>query len=263
MRILLAGKFTHLGSRPIGGLQSWIYTVACELTRRGHAVTCWQPGKVLVGRFHMGIFANLAHTRECLAAVDQSILVSHGIIDAERPEPGCDVTAFVSENVRDHWGMNGPVIRQPIDLEFWSPGNGERHHLVRYSYRTGRFHGPEVARRMGLPYRHVHGVSHIVARAAMRGGVCVYATGRAALEAAACGVPVVIYDHRAAYQGPLLAEFDGQMEKSYSGRGGIEPGMRDVMAATEKAIERGSRRAHVEEHHDVRKIVEQLLCLMS
>ena len=259
MRILIAGKYTHTGKRPIGGLQSWIKTVAAECERLGHEVTTWEPGQRLVGFHDFGVFANLKHTRPALNFVRQSVLVSHGIIADEQPQPGCDVTAFVSEGVRDHWGGSGPIIRQPIDLDFWRTG-GERTHLTRYSYRTAPI---QVA--TGWPYRHVHGLTHEQAREALQTSVCVYATGRAALEAMACGAPTVIYDHRAAYQGPLMGpqSLTANMRNSYSGRGGKQPSQIGVQKRTEWAMQQTGWRNWVAEHHDSRRVTEGLLCLVS
>jgi hypothetical protein len=90
----------------------------------------------------------------------------------------------------------------------------------------------------------------------------VLATGRAALEAMACDVPVVICDHRSAYQGPLMdLDIDGSMTRNYSGRGGETPTIENVRAAIEHAIDSGGKREHVLKHHDVRHVVDQLLAM--
>lgn len=262
MRIFLAGKFVPTGNRPIGGLQSWIKTVAAELTRRGHEVRQWQPDMELRGTFDLGIVANLKYTRPVLNFCRRSILVCHGIIPAEKPEAGCDLTAFVSEGVRDHWKMDGPIIRQPIDTSFWCPGDGPRAGLVRYSYRTAPIHGERVAEALGMEYRHVLGVTHEQAREHLQSAACVLATGRGALEAMACGASTVVYDHRPAYQGPLMnLDMDANIQNSYSGRGGNEPTEAEVIEACRQAIERGSTRQWVQDHHDARDIAGQLLRL--
>jgi len=261
MRIVLASKFVPTGPRPIGGLQSWIKTVRSELERVGHEVVEWQPGFRLEGLFDLGVVANLKYTRPVLNFCKRSILVSHGIIDAERPESGCDVTAFVSEGVRDHWGMDGPVIRQPIDLQFWRPSDAQRTHVTRYSYRRAEIHGKACADALGLPYRHIKNASHEQAREILQSSDLVFATGRAALECMACGAPTVIYDHRSAYQGPLMddGDFARSLENSYSGRGGYEPRVNDVIHEARKQMRMGSPRGWVERNHDSRVIVDGLL----
>jgi len=244
----------------IGGVQSWSLTITAELRRLGHDVVTWGPKMSrLTGRFDIGILANVGSTRAAIAHCDRVLNVSHGIIPDEAPGDGL-LHAFTSEGVRDHWRRQGPIIRQPIDLQFWSPGPAEPQGLVRYSYRGGLVWLPQVADRLGMPYRHLKGVTHAEAREVLRGAACVLATGRAALEAAACGVPVVILDHRSAYQGPLLAPFGKwQMQQNYSGRGGKEPTPELVWELVDHCITYGSMRAHVECHHDARQVAAEVL----
>lgn len=260
MRVLIAAKYMPTGPNPIGGVQSWVQTVADELRRVGHDVVLWQPGFPPVsGRFALGILANWSHTAALADACDRLLVMSHGIITEERPPAGVSL-AFTSEGVRDHWGLGGPIIRQPIDLDFWAPKGKHGNTLVRYSYRTGLEWLPNVAADLGMPFRHLIGVTHEQARDVLSFAGCVLATGRAALEAMACGAPVVICDHRSAYQGPLLdTDTVGAMTRNYSGRGGIAPTPDTVRAAIGSALLYGSDIDHVRRHHDVRRIVGRLL----
>jgi hypothetical protein len=260
VRILLAAKHAPDGSRPIGGVQSWCRTVAQELRRLGHHAETWGPEQPLRElRFDLGIFANVGDTAAMLPSCGKVLAVCHGIIPAEAPPAGLPVV-FTSEGVRDHWRGAGPVVRQPIDLEFWSRGAGTHAQLLRYSYRRGLGWLGEVAAGLGMTFRHMGDVTQQDARAALRSAACVLATGRAALEAMACGVPVVICDHRSAYQGPLLdADVRGAMARNYSGRNGVTPTRENVAAAVQDAIAEGSMRYWIEQHHDVRDIVPQLL----
>src|SRR5688500_11603206 len=224
MRILLAAKHAPDGSRPIGGVQSWCRTVAAELRRCGHEALTWGPEQALPGgRFDVGLIANAGDTGVVTEKCDRALVVCHGIIPAEAPPAGVPVV-FTSEGVRAHWDGTGRVIRQPIDLEFWSPGGDRAAGLVRYSYRGGLPWLADVSASLGLPYRHLRGVTPEQARDVLRNAACVLASGRAAVEAMACGVPVVICDHRSAYQGPLLdMDTMDARKRNYSGRGGTEP----------------------------------------
>lgn len=264
MRILLAAKHAPQGRRPIGGVQSWCRTIARELAKRGHEAVTWGPELPLpAGQFDVGIIANAGDTGVALEKCDRVLAVCHGIIPAEHPPAGVPV-AYTSEGVRAHWGGDGPIIRQPIDLEFWSPAEVERRFLTRFSYRRGLDFLPRVAMGLGLPFRHVASLHHFDARAILRSSACVLATGRAALEAMACAVPVVICDHRSAYQGPLLdPDTLGAMQRNYSGRGGIPAGVANVAAAVRQAMAAGSLRAHVEQHHDARRVTDQLMGLLG
>lgn len=268
MKVLLAGKYTHLGRNPIGGLQSWIETVGTELERCGHTVDYWEPhdfpscnNSANYGKtFDIGILANIELTRPALVCCRKSILVSHGIIEAEKPDLSCDRLMFVSEGVQNHWGLEGEIIRQPIDLNFWRPEAIDRTMVTRYSYRGGNTHCKAVAKHLGLNFHHAKGVSHLKARKAINKSKIVFATGRAALESMACDVPTVIYDHRSAYQAPLLGvNVQSEMENSYSGRSGFTPSREQLLAATKDTLEAGGLRSWVAKHHDVRNIVNQLL----
>jgi len=259
MKILLAAKHAPHGPRPIGGVQSWCRTVEAELVRRGHDVRTWGPGQPPpLGGHDLGIIANAGDTARAYDWCRKSITICHGIIPAETP-PGNNV-AFTSEEVRARWAGDGPIIRQPIDLEFWTPVRIRRKFLTRFSYRGGLNFLPVLAKSLGMIPQHVRNSSAEDARKIVRESACVIATGRAALEAMACGVPVVICDHRSSYQQPLLdLDTTGAMERNYSGRGGIKPSMDRVKDAVKTAMKMGSLRAHIEQFHDVKNVTDQLL----
>lgn len=259
MKILLAAKCPPNGARKIGGVQSWCKTVGAELVRLGHGVMFWGPGQPVKGHYDLGIVANWSTVQPVLHRCEKVLTVCHGIIDAEQPPPNQTVV-FTSEGVRDYWKGTGPIIRQPIDLDFWTPRQAEAKYLTRFSYRKGLEFIEEIARHMGLEYQHVSNVSHDRARGVIRQSACVLATGRAALEAMACGVPVVICDNRSAYQRALLdADILASMLNNYSGRGGVTPTALNVKIAIKEAMENGSQRAHVERFHDAQNVVKELL----
>src|SRR5690606_20373985 len=145
---------------------------------------------------------NWAHVAQYAGQCDRWLAVCHGIVPDEQPPEGR--VAYTSEGVKRHWGGSGPVIRQPLDLAFWTPHAAPKRRLLRYSPRGGLAYLPDVSRELGLRYTHLRQASHEQARQAMRESACVLATGRAALEAMACGVPVLICDDRP-YQGPLVS----------------------------------------------------------
>lgn len=254
MRILLAARYT-IKQQPIGGVQSWIEAIKGAL--KGHQVDTWGRGEpVPTHRYDMGILANWCDTSHLAAWCDKYITVSHGIIKPERPGPN---PLFTSEEVRNHWYGKGDIIRQPIDLKFWSPADVDKVFLTQFSYRSRLPYIPEIAETLGLEYIHVADLSPIQVRAALRQSACVLATGRAAVEAMACGVPVVICDDRP-YQGALLdTDTTGAMKRNYSGRGGVLPDPVNVTEAILDAIERGSLRRHAERYHDAEKIADDLL----
>jgi hypothetical protein len=270
MRILLAAKHAPHGSRPIGGVQSWCRTVGNELARRGHEVESWGPEQPLpVDAFDLGVIANVSDTGKVLGLCRERVIVSHGIIPAENTargqRPG-DPMCYTSEEVRDHWGGSGAVLRQPIDLTFWSPGptSVPKKYLTRFSYRGGLRFIPSLAREIKLEYRHVRNLEARAVRDILRLSACVLATGRAALEAMACGAPVVLCDHRSAYQGPLMdLDLTGAPSRNYSGRGGITPTLHSVREAIKSSVKHGGRRRYVEDNHNVVDIADQILELVA
>jgi len=240
--------------------------VADELADRGHTVETWGPEQPMpIGTFDFGIIANVLDTGKVMSQCAKFISVSHGIIPAERPYKGeCSKVVYTSEEVRDHWGVEGTVIRQPINLDFWKPSRShKRKYLTRFSYRAGLPFVPKIAEAMKLRYIHVRSDKPGHVRETLRQSFCVLATGRAALESMACGVPTVICDHRSAYQAPLLDLHPGRSRvRNYSGRGGIIPTFNNVTGAINAAISRGDMRHHVEKHHDAKDITDQLLGAM-
>jgi hypothetical protein len=263
MKILLAAKHAPHGKRPIGGVQSWCRTVATELAGRGHRVETWGPEQPApLGGFDLGILANVGDTVRAFEWCRNTITICHGIIPAENPRG--DLGAFTSEEVRDHWGGQGAVLRQPIDLAFWSPGPGTKKYLTRFSYRGGLRFISSLARELDLEYRVVRDLGPRAARDILRRSACVLATGRAALEAMACGAPVVLCDHRSAYQGPLMdLALTTAATRNYSGRGGVTPTLPRVREAVKHSMEHGSRRRYVEDTHNVVDIADQILELAA
>lgn len=256
MRVLIASKYTHLGKHPIGGVQTWNCAIGDELERLGHEVVYWEPGFRLDGGFDLGILANQSYTGGNERLCSRVVKVSHGIIPDEAGGPEFFAT---SEEVAQKWGCEAGIIRQPMNLEFWSPGTESTETLVRHSYRQGLPMLTEIAASRGWRLHHLLNLGATAVRDSLRRAHVVIATGRAVVEAMATGVPVVIADHRG-YQGPLLSlDTEGQMARNYSGRGGEAPTRESLDQAIDAAIERGSLRAHAEKHHDVRQIVDGLL----
>ncbi len=271
MRILIASKRAPgTPGRRDGGVQTWIATVATELRRLGHSVDVVGAGDAPPATgYDLGIFANAGHTQPFMESCGRVLVVSHGIVPDEEPRWG-DVWAFTSEEVSRHWQRNGrafdpiwdhAIIRQPIDLEFWSPHSKSKNRkstVVRYANRGGLEWLPEVAARLGLQFVHVRNATPTQARDMLRDAACVLASGRCAVEAMACGAPVVVCDDRP-YQGPLMDIGSDAMRRNYSGRGGVTPTPDAMVAEVRKLWPLSGWREYAESHHDVRKVVPQLL----
>ena len=199
MRALIAARYKFAyGAHPYGGVQTWGKTVGDELERRGFSVEFYEQGDPEPkGEFLLGIMANACDTMGAvLGRCDHVLGVSHGIIEPEKPIPGTPYV-FTSEEIRDYWGsrerITGPVIRQPIDLDFWRPFDEvtPRKHFVRFSYRHGLPEARQAAEALEMPFFHFHRGDPSAVRDCLRKAGVVLATGRAALEAMACGTPAI------------------------------------------------------------------------
>lgn len=254
MKILLAAKHPYGGKLKIGGVQSWQETVSDELSRRGNTVHFWGPefGQVKE-KYDLGIFANLKFTAGAVPFCKSVKFISHGIISDER---GGNGWFFTSEEVRGKF--KGEILRQPIDLSFWSSVDCEKKYLTQFSYRSELPWIDHLAEEFGLEPIRVFNSSKSDVRDILQRSKVVMATGRAAVEAMACGCCVVIADNRP-YQGPLL-DFDvvGSMTRNYSGRGGVDITVDRMRVAIAESLGRGQMIDHVRRHHDVKDIADQL-----
>jgi len=248
----------------MGGVASWISTVAARLSARGFPVSIWGPGDRIPrrGGFDIGIIANCRHTTVIAAYCENTLNVTHGVIDDEEPDARFRIVA-TSEEVRDFWSSNATVIRQPVDLDFWRPGGERKKILTLYSYRAqDDFGAAKAARLLGFEFRWVRGVDYAEARAALQESAVVCASGRAALEAMACDAPTLICDWRDYNGGPLLCgDLDDAMRRNYSGRGGGKPDAPSIAFGALLAMETQKPREHVERHHDADKVAEELMAL--
>lgn len=258
LRILLASKRAPdaPGRRP-GGVQTWVSTMRDAFVQMGHSVMVADSQFETIDRAELGVFANWRHVERFADRCDRVIPICHGIVDDETPAPG---SWFTSEEVRDHWRGSGPIIRQPIDLSWWAPGGHPERMIVRYAARGGLEWLPDLADLMGYEFTHASGMSHWNARQLLWRADCVIASGRCAVEAMACGAPVVVCDERH-YQGPLMdADPFGAMHRNYSGRGGVAPDEESLRAAILRAMDRRHLfRAHAELHHDASAVARQIL----
>lgn len=267
--VLLAAKHTPDGRCKVGGVQTWIDTVRTELQKRGYECSTWAWREPIpTRRFDFGIFAHLMHTEPLLGLCDRQLAIAHGVVGVENVPSGSYLRGFTSEEVARSCGAVEPIIRQPIDLDFWKPGPCQYKlapgNFVHYGYRSPVDCHGAAASLLGLRSYHLKRNTKAVIRDILRQAEVVMATGRAACEAMACGARVVICDNRSTYQGPLLdPDTVGAMTRNYSGRGGAEPNAYTLAEAAKAAIARGPMRAHAEQHHDVRKITDQILALLE
>lgn len=262
MRVLFAAKHPPAGGVAFGGVASWIKTLQKELTERGHECATWGPAKPAPQkRVDVGILANTESTGVAAGFCDQVLQISHGVVAAERPHLDAK-TAFTSEEVRAFWDGRGEIIPQPIDLDFWRPDERPRDTLLFYSYRAPSSLGLEAAAEgMGLKFVWARDESAESARELMRSAAVVCASGRAALEAMACGAKTLVCDWRPYNAGPLVCQdFDTARRNNYSGRGGVDVASVDMLALLMETQARDDDpRAYVRRFHDARTVADLIM----
>lgn len=266
MRILLAAKY--LPGESIGGVQSWVTTVARRFQECGHDVTICGPRKrPKPGRYDLGILAHIQATAFALPLCRRFVNVSHGIVREEKPDRNLRLI-YTSEEVERKWKWPGDIIRQPIDTDFWhEDGARKRDALVFYSYRSrSSLQLEQTANALGLRFQWIRDAAPDEARDALQSAALVCASGRAALEAMACNAPTLIMDDRDYNGGPLVcADMTKAREHNYSGRGGVHPDKVNVEQIAKETMHFQRPRAYVEEFHDYRFVADELLavCLQS
>lgn len=263
MHILLAAKHPPIGGIAFGGVASWIQTVQKQLEKRGHEVTVWGPAMPEpLENFDIGVFANIRSMRFAAGWCEKVIVISHGVINDEKPHD-LYKTAYTSLEVREYWRADGPILAQPIDLEFWREGGKRKPVFVFYSYRAPDVFGLDVvAKNLGLEFVWLKNVEAQEARVCLQSAALVAASGRAALEAMACGAPTIICDWRPYNGDPLIClDMKVAARNNYSGRGGKNPANINIEQFARETMAFQNPREHVVNNHDASKITQELLSL--
>jgi hypothetical protein len=262
MRFLFAAKHPPRGGAAFGGVASWILTMQRQLELRGHYVEIWGSGQKLpTGQFDVGVFANINCTFHAVKFCRKRIFVTHGVVEDEAPRTTHNDTFYTSEEVCAFWKGEPRIFRQPIDLDFWKPDKNERDGLVFYSYRApSEFALPALAEKLGLKFTWLKDVSQEVARKHLQRATLVCASGRAALEAMACGAPTMICDYRPYNNQPLVcADLDKARRYNYSGRGGAAVQGFDLHHLAMVTLQSQMPRMYVSAHHDASAITDWFL----
>lgn len=265
MKLLFTALHPPSSEGAFGGVATWIATLSAVLEGVGHETAYWGPEMgPPEGEFDVCILSNPKYTGEARLNASKSFQVCHGIVDDEAPQSGMPVI-FVSEEARNKWRLSGPVLRQPIDQDYWTPTRVKRECLTLYSYRA-----PDdcslsaVAEILNLEFVHLKDVTRAQARRGLRRSALACASGRAALEAISCGAPTLIYDHRSPYQGRLMeTSLWLSAKRNYSGRGGAHPAFNDLIQECSKTIEGGSQRGLILQKHKASEIAAQLLEIVN
>jgi hypothetical protein len=217
MRVLLTNN--HL--QHVGGTEKWVYSMARNMKERGIDVEVFtfmkgmtsqkleEAGIRVVSSPGSEYDLSLINHNTCLAVCKKvrgpKVFTSHGPLHPlEFPMPGADFYVGVSEEIRATWIVRGfhlSVIRNGIDLEEFYPTanrNEKKHILSMCKNPVAGAIVAAAAEAQGVTFEGVHYLARPVwdmAQMIQRADV-VFACGRSAYEALACGKTVVVYDDR-------------------------------------------------------------------
>lgn len=212
MKILL----TNYSLSWLGGTQTWVATMAEELTRLGHEVHLFAADGQYdllpqYPRLDDNYDLALINHNVCLTALEGmnikcKVFTSHGVIpELEQPIKGADIYVAVSEEVQHNlemYGFQSQVIRNPIDTEKFvgSPiGKELKKVLFMSNYQGGARNVIEQAcQEAGLELRIFGKDGQTDAKTAMEWADLVIGLGRTAYEAMSMNRNVIIFDYNGA-----------------------------------------------------------------
>jgi len=255
------------------GSENYARALAGALRGLGHTVDLWAPGdNPPTGRYDLA----LTSQRTVEAAkdwADYTIHTVHGtVVPDEKPFAGADRYVGVSSEVAGKYGC--PVIRQGVDLSVFRNVRPPSTEPMLIGYVSDYSEPPEglldAAEACGSLVKHITGEDDMPS---MYNAVdLVVGVGRTAIEAMACGRPVIVYDNRH-YQGPMGDGYLGTKEdyaakvmgRNYSGRTARINPTTETWARWIDKYRWGYDnwyRSWVADHHDIRKTAAEYLSLM-
>ena len=259
MKILLTNN--HL--ERLGGSETWVYTMAQELKRRGYKVGVYTKVKGYVSELlkdliddePQGYDLALINQNSCLDVdAKYKIFTSHGTVpELERPIEGADYYVAVNENVAEKYNIE-TIIKNPIDTELFKP-------------ITEIKDKPETIlaiteEKLYLPYNVIYpdrrkmNMPELINKADI-----VISLGRGCLEAMSCGRPVITWDKRPYWE----ARGDGYLDDLSKLTGNVAGQYSRTDINLEEEIGKYKKedgkinREYILEHHDVKKIVDKYL----
>lgn len=265
----------------LGGTQTWVATMAEELTRLGHEVHLFSAdGKYDLLPDYPRLDDNydlaLINHNVCLSALEgmnikKRVFTSHGIIpELEQPIKGADIYVAVSEEVQHNLEMQGfqsQVIRNPINVDKFvgvSVNPTLKNVLFMSNYQGGARNIIEQAcKDMGLELRIFGKDGQTDAKTAMGWADLVIGLGRTAYEAMSMNKNVIIFDYNGAdgFADPVsLTDF---RRNNCSGRyNKLKLTVEDLKKLLSKYNPNLTLRNYILANNDVRDITEQYLGLI-
>lgn len=209
-RVLIATN--HLNR--LGGSETWTYTMAKELERRGYEVDVFTllegevSEKLSTVKHPRGEYdLVLINHNTCLARLKdvkgKKIFTSHGVFpELEQPIEGADKYVAISEEVQDHLkvkGFESTVIRNGIDCERFKPkkklNKKPKRVLCMCQGEEARENVRKACDELGIEVDDTATRIWDVEKKINDADI-VFTLGRGAYEAMACGRAVIVYDSR-------------------------------------------------------------------
>ena len=222
--------------------------------------------------FDLGIISPACCFMPTYDMCKKTIQITHGVVQPEAPLEAADFNVFVSEEARDHWGIDGPVTRNPIDTNRYAPAGPPRSKLTTVAH----FSNYDDILNLQIACEHLgvalHRVKHMPYEEVIRrltDSDMIFAVGRSAYEAMSMGRDVVFCDNRS-YYGDFGSLGDGFASECYfdarvnncSGRWGKNEwsvyDFIDLIDAYDRKNVIANRQIIIDEH-DHRKIANELL----
>lgn len=157
----------------------------------------------LFPKFDLGIISPAICFPPTYETCKKTLQVTHGIIEAEVPIKEADYHVYISEETRDFWDIDGPVIRNAVDTDRYAPVGLARQNLqavAHFSNYDDILNLQIACEDMGVRLNRIkhegfENVMRLLGDADM-----VFAVGRSAYEAMSTGREVVFCDNRAYYE---------------------------------------------------------------
>lgn len=202
----------------------------------------------------------------------QTIQITHGILLPEAPLEAADFNVFVSEEARQHWGIDGAIIRNPIDTNRYAPAGPPRSKLrvvAHFSNYDDILNLQIACDQLGVRINRVKHQAYPEVIQLLTDADMIFAVGRSAYEAMSMGREVVFCDNRN-YYGDFGSLGDGLASQVYgmareyncSGRWGkydwsVEEFI-SILDAYDERSGQANRQVIIHEH-DHRAIANELL----
>lgn len=255
------------------GSETWTAAMQKELESFGHSVTASIDANLLPDIFDGAIINHNICLRSTKHLTCKKIFTSHGVIpDLEQPVWGADVYVAVSEEVQRNLkdkGFDSIVIRNGIDLDVYRPTKPVNSTLKKVLFSSNYTGGKEKIIRqacdlLGVSFTRIGGKNKVTnVPEVLNEHDFVIGLGRTALEAMACNRNVIIYDYNGGDGFVTPDNIYTYCEANCSGRTNhIYYTPESLAQEMQKYNPDLNLRSYIEEHNNLKKIVQQYLSML-